>query len=135
VDVHLADACPALFLLDPEFVVATHADWKPITRQDPARGGEVIVLYATGLGQTSPRTYPNELVEYPAPIDRLWDFRVQLGDRELPHTAVEYAGTVAGFAGLYQINLKLPDVLEHNPEIRIGFADVMSPPGVRLLTQ
>jgi hypothetical protein len=33
---------------------------------------------------------------------------------------------------VYQINLKLPEKLRANPEIRIAIGDWMSPPGIRL---
>ena len=38
-----------------------------------------------------------------------------------------YAGAAPGFAGLYQINLRLPENVRRNTELRIGFKDVMSP--------
>ena len=39
-----------------------------------------------------------------------------------------YAGVVPTFAGLFQINVRLPDITPSNPEVRIGFAGTMSPP-------
>jgi uncharacterized protein (TIGR03437 family) len=45
-----------------------------------------------------------------------------------------YAGAAPGFAGLYQINLRLPSDLSNNPELRIGFRDIVSPEAVRLPT-
>ncbi len=135
VRVRIDDVAPALFPLDPEFAVATHADGSVITREAPARGGEVIVLYATGLGQTSPRTSLGQIVQQPSFIARLWDFRVIVGNWEIPREDIQYAGTTAGFAGLYQVNIKLPDFLDRDPEIRIGFGDILSPADVRLITE
>jgi uncharacterized protein (TIGR03437 family) len=38
-----------------------------------------------------------------------------------------YAGVVPGYAGLYQVNLRLPDGSPPNPELRIGWTSQMSP--------
>src|SRR2546425_956168 len=50
VTVPIVDAAPALFVQPNGFAIATHADNSLITPDSPARNGEVIVLYATGLG-------------------------------------------------------------------------------------
>ena len=41
--------------------------------------------------------------------------------------AVPYAGVTPGYAGLYQVNLFLPDDVPPNPQIQIGWAGQMSP--------
>ena len=48
----LADVSPALFQSDPEFAIAARADGSLITPKAPASAGEIIILYATGLGIT-----------------------------------------------------------------------------------
>lgn len=73
-----------------------------LTTSNPARGGEIITLYAVRLGKTSPLV--PEGIASPAstvPIGRL---AVQVG-------IMLYAGLVPGFAGLYQVNVRLPDSL------------------------
>jgi uncharacterized protein (TIGR03437 family) len=135
VRVELAEASPALFQLDPEVVVATYPDASVVTREKPARPGDVIILYATGLGLTVPRMAPGQIAATAARLERRAEFRVLLGNVDVPRESILYSGIAPGFAGLYQINLKLPDTLGADPEIRIGFGDKLSPAGLRLLAQ
>jgi uncharacterized protein (TIGR03437 family) len=118
--------------MDPEFAIATRPDGSVITRDAPARGGEVIILYATGLGATDPRVPMGQIATQAAPIVRMSEFRVWLGAAELPRESVLYAGVTPGFAGLFQINVRLPGVIGRNPEVQVGFPDVRSPAGMRL---
>jgi uncharacterized protein (TIGR03437 family) len=45
---------------------------------------------------------------------------------------VRYAGVTPGIPGLYQVNVKLPNRLPPDPEIRIGIAASFSPAGLKL---
>lgn len=135
VHVPLHEAAPALFHLDPEYAIAARVSGAVITRESPARGGEIVSLYATGLGATNPRAPLNQIVTRAARLARFEEFRVMLDGVALPRESVLYAGLAPGFAGLYQINIVLPEVVPRNPEIRIGFGEVMSPAGVRLPVQ
>lgn len=136
VRVDLRAAAPALFNADPEFIVAARSDGSIVSRSSPARPGEVVILYATGLGATRPPQITGELAKIPAILDRLRAFRVELGGVVLPPERVIYAGVAPGFAGLYQINLRLPETLEPNPTIRIGYEnEELSPPEIRIAAE
>jgi uncharacterized protein (TIGR03437 family) len=52
-----------------------------------------------------------------------------------PSSSVFYAGLTPGYAGLYQINLKLPDVLSPDPAIRIVIGSQSSPDAIQLSAQ
>jgi len=132
VRVPVGEFSPALFNMDPEFAIATRQDGSLVTRDAPARPGEVVILYATGLGLTRPRFRNGEVPSAAASLERMADFRVSLSGRLLERADIIYAGVGPGFAGFYQINLRMPAEFEANPEIRIGIGDVMSPPNVRL---
>jgi uncharacterized protein (TIGR03437 family) len=93
------------------------------------------VLYATGLGQTIPPISSGQLATKAATLARIAEFTVLLDGVALDSRAIAYAGLAPGFAGLYQINITLPDSTSANPEICIGLADSLSPPGVRLPVQ
>jgi uncharacterized protein (TIGR03437 family) len=112
--------------------VAARPDGSVITPKSPASPGEVVILYATGLGKTSPPAATGEIATGAAWLVRLADFHVTVNSRACPLEDILYAGAAPGFAGLYQINLRLPARLEPNPEIRIGFGEEWSPAGVRL---
>ena len=60
-------------------------------------------------------------------LERLSDFRVLLDGVEMNSDRVLYAGVAPGFAGLYQINLRLPDQTPRNPRVRLRLGDLTSP--------
>lgn len=123
---------PALFLLDAQTVVATHADGSVITTTKPAQPGEIVILYATGLGPTSPPVQPGQIPTTAAPLVGGSDFQVLLDGLPAPEEDVQYAGVAPFFAGLYQINLQLPSSTGANPEIRIGCMGQISPALIHL---
>jgi len=75
------------------------------TDSNPIHAGDVLVIYATGLGQTNPAG----LTGYPAPgnplSSALATATVTLGGMNLP---VIYAGLAPGEVGVYQINVTVP---------------------------
>jgi uncharacterized protein (TIGR03437 family) len=120
---------PALFELNGTGVLAAHLDGTVIGPDAPARRGEWVVVYATGLGPTVPPAIPDRLPEGPAPIARLADFEVWLNGVRVPAAGIFYAGISPPYAGLFQINVRIPDDAPADPEIRCGFPEQMSPPG------
>jgi uncharacterized protein (TIGR03437 family) len=65
-------------------------------------------------------------------ILRFADLLVTLNDAALEPDHILWAGLTPGFAGLYQINLQLPDRVEADPFIRIRIGDQASAEGVKL---
>ena len=126
VKITLASASPALFQLDAKTAVAIRPDGSVITRQAPAKPGEIILLYATGLGQTLPPVPYGQLFNDAAPLQQFANFELVLDGVTAGPGAVQYAGIAPGFAGLYQINVLLPKSTKANPEIRIGFGKQLS---------
>jgi uncharacterized protein (TIGR03437 family) len=132
VEFTLQYAAPALFQRDDSTAIATAPDGTLYSAQRPARGGDWVTLYATGLGVTRPRPAYSEIPKEAAALVRAPEFIVQLDGQDVDASRIAYAGVAPGFAGLYQINLRLPDGTGANPEIRIGYRDQMSTVGVRL---
>jgi len=129
INIMLDSVAPAMFQISGTTVLAAHLDGTIISSDAPARRGEVVVLYATGLGATVPAAIPGRLPDKAAPIARLADFQVWLNGEPIPATRILYAGNSPPYAGLFQINLRIPDDAPQDPEIRCGFPEQMSLPG------
>jgi uncharacterized protein (TIGR03437 family) len=131
VRLQLAETAPGLFQLDPEFAVATRPDGSVITPENPAQPGDVIVLYATGLGPTSPRAEAGQVATTAARVTTP-NFRLLLNGIDVERERAFYVGLTPGFAGLYQINLNLPMNVADDPAIQVGFGSRLSPEGLKL---
>ncbi len=132
VTVRLGAATPALFQLDQQFAIATHANGSVITPAAPARPGELVVLYANGLGQTVPPMGYLELATTAATLKEAGSFQALVDGAAVDPSAIAYAGITPGCAGLYQINVTLPESTGANPEIRIAIGDAVSRTGLHL---
>jgi len=100
----LADTAPALF---PSGV--WHASGSPVSATSPARPGETLVIYLTGLGEvdhgapTGQAAPMSPLANVVAPVV------VQIGNRSLRPF---FAGLTPGLIGVYQVNVTLPADLQ-----------------------
>lgn len=131
IPVTIGTTAPALFE-SGHYAIATHADGSLITDKTPARSGEIVVLFATGLGPTIPNPVYGEIPSKAAPLRNLQQFKVTLDGVPVGAAGILYAGVSPGFAGLYQINLRLPLDVGVDPEIQVKTADAASPAGVHL---
>jgi len=109
---NLQPAAPAIFLsgsagpLTGIPVVVKTSNGQLVTPSNPVHGGDDLVIYAAGLGATSP------LIEAgnPAPSTPLARVAippdVRLGGTPM---AVSFAGLAPGMIGVYQLNARAPD--------------------------
>ena len=132
VSLQVGSVSPALFQLDARSAVATRVDGTVFTADNPAHPGDIVILYATGLGQTVPPAVYSTVPPAAAVLRDMLDFRIVLDGAPADPSLVFYAGAAPGFAGLYQINCQLPDSAGPNPEIRISAGGQLSKPGVTL---
>lgn len=132
VRIKLKEEAPALFLKDSQYVIASHLDWSLVTPEAPARPGRWFVLWATGLGRTSPEAEYGQIPRDAAKLVRKDEFRVYLNGIPLAPDRVNYAGLAPLCAGLYQINVLAPENAPADPEVRIGVGETLSPPGTRI---
>jgi uncharacterized protein (TIGR03437 family) len=102
------------------YAVALHDDFTLIGPNNPASPGEIIVLYANGLGPVNQPVADG----FAAPSFPLADtedaFAVTIGGET---AAIYFAGLAPEFVGVYQINLALPpDLPAGDLTIRIDSA-------------
>jgi uncharacterized protein (TIGR03437 family) len=128
----LAPAAPGLFQLDATNAVATLVDGSVLTPSSPAKPGDIVVLYATGLGETTPPAIYGQLPTAAAPLVAGANLQVKLDGVAVDSSAIEYAGIAPGNAGLYQINVTLPMSTGANPQIQLVMGSAVSIPGVHL---
>lgn len=72
----------------------------------PARPGDIITLFATGFGLTNPAFQAGELPDRIAPTAA--KVRLTIGTVEVADADLLYAGVTPTYAGLYQINVRIP---------------------------
>ncbi len=78
----------------------------------PARAGEFLQIFTTGLGAVTPRTETGEAAVSLTLAQTLAAPEAVIGGRRLTPT---FSGLAPFFAGLYQINVELPADLEPGP--------------------
>lgn len=139
VRIPLQDAAPALCTANAETALAAHSDYTLVTSEKPAAPGEVVVVYASGLGL--PKGTLPEDGELPVigpqglegiTLKRLNELRVLLAGEAVDASQILFAGLAPGLAGVYQINLRLPEASPADPELRIGFGELLSTAGLKL---
>jgi uncharacterized protein (TIGR03437 family) len=136
IQMKLAAAAPGLFAMVPQngvtYAIATLVDGSLLTETAPAKPGDIVVLWATGLGVTTPPAIYGQLPTAAAPLEPSANLEVLLDGVAVESSAIGYAGVAPGFAGLYQINLTLPKSTAHDPEIRLQLDGATSIPKVLL---
>jgi uncharacterized protein (TIGR03437 family) len=135
VNIELHNTSPGLFLWEGNQPVAVHLNGDLISDLQPAAPGEIVVLYANGLGRTVPDIVGGQLAIAAFPIAFAAQLQILLDGVPCPPGSVLYAGLTPGFAGLYQINLLLPPDAPPNPEIQLAIDGEISPESIRLAIQ
>jgi len=128
----IKETAPGFFPTDAGTVIATHADGTLLTGDSPGAPDEVVILYAVGLGRTNPDVDPGRPATRAAPILLQSRLALLLGGATVDPARVLYAGIAPGFAGLYQINLRIPVTTPENPEIRAFIGPQGSPSFLKL---
>ncbi|MEO8370799.1 MAG: hypothetical protein ABI806_16560 [Candidatus Solibacter sp.] len=128
----LVDSAPALFALPDGTAIATDREGQLLTASHPAHAGDIVVVYATGLGVTSPNPAVGEIPNYAASILPTAALKITLNGAPVDADRIKYAGLTPLSAGLYQINLELPCCTGDDPEIRVTAGTLTAPGGLKL---
>ncbi|HXA51358.1 MAG TPA: CHRD domain-containing protein [Candidatus Acidoferrum sp.] len=99
----VAPTAPAIFFY-PTAAVLKNANYSLITAANPARAGDTLLVFCTGLGQSTPPVATGQLVASDA-VARTATVTATLGGR--PATVV-YSIVSPGFTGLYQVAVTVP---------------------------
>jgi len=116
ITVSLVPSSPGIFTLRGDgtgAAAALHTNFSLVTDSSPAQGGEVVLIYCTGLGPVSPAVPSGR----PAPNSPLSTTSVTPQVTIGGQTAeVLFSGLAPGFVGLYQINARVPTGLPAGPQ-------------------
>jgi len=105
---HLSAANPGLDAFPDGTIVALHsATGALVTADNPARSGEYIIMFLLGMGATDNPVTTGDVSSLSTLNSALSTPTLTLGGKSVP---VFFAGLTPGLVGLYQINLKIPDV-------------------------
>jgi uncharacterized protein (TIGR03437 family) len=133
-ELRVADTNPGIFMLNQagQGAILNASDGNSINGAGrPAARGGIIVIYATGEGQTSPFGVDGTVPGVNAPLRRpLADVRVEIGGVA---ARVDYAGSAPQFvSGVLQINAVVPESAPVGPSvpIRVTIGSVTSPANV-----
>jgi uncharacterized protein (TIGR03437 family) len=92
--------------------IQRYPDYSLITSSNPAKAGDTVIVYCTGLGPLTPSvpagTAPTGITKISGAVD-IWISDAQGNYVNLPQSNVTFAGMSA--AGLYQINIVIPSGL------------------------
>ncbi len=105
-NVTIANTAPAIYFDGPTGIAAIlkNADFSLVTPDNPAKAGDVVVIYLTGLGQTTPALQTGNL-QAGTGFNNTGTVTVTIGGQNAP---VVYSIASPGFAGLYQVAVTVP---------------------------
>lgn len=121
--VTMAAAGPAIFTTDGTHAAALNQDYSVNTPDHPAAAGQAILLFGTGQGAVSPAT-PTGAAASADPLS--WATAKVTGTVGGLAADVLFAGMAPGFAGLCQVNLKVPAGVTGAAPVTVTVAGVAS---------
>ncbi len=130
VSVPVVGAAPGFFTAAGS-LIALKGDGSLITADNPARPGDVIVLWATGGGQTNPSGIDGALSTAPFPRPVL-PASVTIGGQP---AQIAFIGAAPGFAGLLQINVVVGQQTGDALAVQLRIGEAVSQPGMFLVVR
>jgi uncharacterized protein (TIGR03437 family) len=84
----------------------------------PSKPGDVIVIYCTGLGQTTPSATTGAPASF-SPVQSIANVAVTFGGQVSAQSV--FAGLTPGTVGLYQVNVQLPSNVPIGTAVSLSF--------------
>jgi endo-1,4-beta-xylanase len=128
---------PGLFTLDSSGKGAgaiLDTSYHVVSRDNPARKGDYLLLFATGGGATTPASVDGQIALVPPIPIATAKVTATIGGIDCP---VQYAGGASGLvAGALQVNVQVArDVPAGDQPVVLTIGGASSPPGVTVLVQ
>ena len=121
--VSVFSAAPGVSSFADGHIIAQHADFTLVDAAHPAKPGETIVIYLSGMGATTPSVATGQQSSATSLTPAQIQPTVTVGGNKAD---IAYAGLTPGGIGLYQINLSVPTGLSAGDAIVVvtqnGFA-------------
>jgi len=122
------ETAPAVFLVtaqSAQLPAITHLNGSLVSFQSPAKPGEWLSLYLTGLGDVDGPINAGDPASSSPLLNAKAKVRVVIDQAE---AAVSFAGLAPGFAGLYQVNFQVPAAAAPSPALRVVAGSAASTP-------
>jgi uncharacterized protein (TIGR03437 family) len=121
-NVKVASVAPAIFF-SPSAAVLKNADFSLVAAGNPAKSGEAILVYCTGLGDTTPGLTSGALVPGTGQAAVKSAVTATIGGKD---ANVVYAIASPGLVGVYQVAVVVPAGVSGNAAIVLKQGDVPS---------
>jgi len=113
VTLYQADCSPGIFTLASNGLgdgAIRHADFSVVNSSNPARQGEVVLIYMTGLGDVTPPVADGAAAPSNPLTGTTTSYDVFIGGAfSGVRATVQFQGLAPGFPGLYQMNVQIPN--------------------------
>jgi uncharacterized protein (TIGR03437 family) len=91
-----------------------HADFSLVSNSSPAKMGETVQLFLTGLGAVSPAVAAGSAAPSSTTVVNPVDIYIDDASGNFSQAKVLYQGLAPGLGGLYQVNFTVPTGLTLN---------------------
>jgi uncharacterized protein (TIGR03437 family) len=92
-------------------------DGKLVGASAPAKAGDIVQVFCTGLGPTNPAVASGQAGPKSEPLARVVAaVEARIGDKP---AVVHFAGLAPGFVGLYQVNVQIPAGVAPGPAVSL----------------
>jgi uncharacterized protein (TIGR03437 family) len=120
-NLEVAAAAPALFFDETGVIALKNSDFSLVRPNSPAAGGDILLLYSTGLGVPTPGLAAGRIAGGP-PYNAVDNVMVSVGGTDIRPI---YTILTPGYIGLYQTAVQLPSGLPSGSvrvTLRVGTA-------------